>query len=202
MPALSHSADTLPSTLLLALRDQQPDAWARLTHLFGPLVYGWCRRAGLGPADAADVTQDIFRSLTTGLSGFRREQPGDTFRGWLAVIARNRIRDFLRGAAQRPQGRGGSEFHQLVQQVPDEADSDSSFTSDADTERREVLRRALDLVQAEFETRTWTAFWRTAIEGEAPDVVAAELGVSINAVYKAKSRILRRLREELSGMVD
>ena len=198
-----RSSGSLSTTLLVRLRDQNPDAWLRLTHLFGPLVYGWCRRAGLAPADAADVTQEVFRSVAIGLPKFHRDRPTDTFRGWLATIAQNRIRDFQRRAVNRPHGHGGSEFHQLVQNLPDPAaESDSSLAGDMETERRGVLRRTLELVQAEFESLTWTAFWRTTVEPESPKTVAAELGVSLNAVYKAKSRVLRRLREELAGIVD
>jgi RNA polymerase sigma-70 factor (ECF subfamily) len=203
MATLTRSTGTLPSTLLVQLRSQEPEAWARLTHLFGPLAYGWCRRAGLAPADAADVTQEIFRSVATGLPRFRRDRPGDTFRGWLVTIARSRIRDFFRRTAQQPHGQGGSEFNRLIQNLPDpEAESDPDFAQAADAERRVLLHRTLELVQAEFENRTWAAFWRTTVDGESPEDIAAELGVSLNAVYKAKSRVLRRLREELAGMVE
>jgi RNA polymerase sigma-70 factor (ECF subfamily) len=203
MSALSRSSGSLTSTLLVQLRDHKPDAWKRLTHLFGPLVYGWCRKAGLSPPDAADVTQEVFRSVAMGLPTFRRDRPGDTFRGWLATIARNRINDFLRRAAQRPAAQGGSEFHQLVQNLPDPlAESSLDSAAELQEERRGVLHRTLELVQAEFEPRTWTAFWRTTVEAAPPDIVAAELGVSCNAVYKAKSRVLHRLRQELEGMVD
>jgi RNA polymerase sigma-70 factor (ECF subfamily) len=203
MPALSRSGDSLPSTLLVRLRDQQPEAWVRLTYLFGPLVYGWCRRAGLSPPDAADVTQDTFRSVAMGLSRFRRDRSGDSFRGWLATITRNRIRDFFRRVAQRPKGKGGSDFQQLLENLPDsEADSDPEFAGDWESQRRSLLHRSLELVQAEFESNTWKAFWRTTIDTAAPEAVAAELGLSVNAVYKAKSRVLRRLRKELEGLVD
>jgi RNA polymerase sigma-70 factor, ECF subfamily len=140
--------------------------------------------------------------VAIGLPRFRRDRPGDTFRGWLATIAQNRIRDFHRRAANRPQGLGGSEFNQLVQNLPDPAaESDPSLSGEMDAERRGVFHRTLELVRAEFEERTWTAFWRATVDAEPPDVVAAELGISLNAVYKAKSRVLRRLREELDGVV-
>lgn len=203
MAGMTRSSGTLPSTLLLGLRAHDPEAWSRLTHLFGPLAYGWCRRAGLAPHDAADVTQDIFRSVSVGLPRFRRDRPGDTFRGWLATITRSRINDFLRRQAKQPAGKGGSEFNQFVQELPDpDARSDHDFSQEAETERRGVLHRSLELVRAEFEDRTWLAFWRTAVDDEPPDAVASQLGVSVNAVYKAKSRVLHRLREELAGLVD
>ena len=140
--------------------------------------------------------------MAIGLPRFRRDRPGDTFRGWLATIAQNRIRDFHRRAVNRPLGIGGSEFNQLIQNLPDPAaESDASLIGEIETERRGLLHRTLDLVRAEFEERTWTAFWRATVDADPPEVVAAELGISLNAVYKAKSRVLRRLREELDGIV-
>jgi RNA polymerase sigma-70 factor (ECF subfamily) len=201
------SSRSLSTTLLVRLRDHDPDAWRRLTHVFGPLAFQWCRRAGLSPADAADVTQDIFRSVSTGLPKFRRDRPGDTFRGWLASIARSRIRDFYRRTNGRPEGQGGTAFHQLVQNEPDPLDDASRAELEGaanhdDSDRRGIVRRALELVQTEFEPATWTAFWRTTVDGAPPAEVAAALGVSLNAIYKAKSRVLGRLRQELDGLIE
>ena len=198
-----RSSVSVSSTLLVRLRQQDPDAWQRLVQLYGPTVYGWCRHAGLRPADAADATQEVFRSVANGLENFRRDRQGDSFRGWLAAIARNRIRDHFRRVAQQPQVRGGTDFHQQVQALPDLIDAASTEDGDVvDSQQRGVLRRAVALVEAEFEPRTWQAFWRTAVEHAAPADVASDLGVSVNAVYKAKSRVLRRLREELAGLLD
>lgn len=202
MANTSRSSASLSTTLLVRLRDQEPEAWERLTRVFGPLAYGWCRRAGLAPPDAADVTQEIFRSVSIGLPRFRRDRPGDTFRGWLATIAQNRIRDHFRRQADRPAAQGGTGFHELLQNVPNPAESSFDGSDSAELERRGVLRRSLDCVRAEFEATTWAAFWRTTVDGALPNDVAAELGVSLNAVYKAKSRVLRRLREELEGLLD
>jgi RNA polymerase sigma-70 factor (ECF subfamily) len=202
MPTASRSAGSLSSSLLVRLRERDPEAWQRLTHLFGPVAYQWCRRAGLRPADAADVTQEIFRGVASGLARFHRDRPGDTFRGWLATIANNRLRDFYRRESRRPAGQGGTGFQLLLQNLPDPtASDDGESASAAGPELRGVVRRALDLVRVEFEDATWAAFWRTAVDEAAPADVAAELGVSLNAVYKAKSRVLRRLRDELDGLV-
>jgi RNA polymerase sigma factor (sigma-70 family) len=95
-------------SLLQRVKAQDGDAWRRLTELYGPTVYGWCRRAGLSPDDAADVGQEVFRAVVTAVDGFRRDQPGDSFRGWLCTITQNKIRDhWRRGAAvrTRPGGR-------------------------------------------------------------------------------------------------
>ncbi|MDG1896579.1 MAG: sigma-70 family RNA polymerase sigma factor [Fuerstiella sp.] len=87
--------DSLSSTspsLLSRARVGDTDAWHRLVEIYSPVVYRWARSAGLQDSDASDVMQDVFRDVARGLSGFRKEKPGDSFRGWLWVIARNRIR--------------------------------------------------------------------------------------------------------------
>src|SRR4051812_12629786 len=94
----SHGAaqDSLASSLLLRLKSRDPDSWSKLTILYGPVVYDWCRRAGLQDQDAADVGQDVFQAVSSGLNDFRRERSGDTFRGWLWMITRNKLRDHWR----------------------------------------------------------------------------------------------------------
>ena len=199
MPGISQ--ESISSTLLVRLQNRDREAWEQLTTLYGPLVYHWCRRASLAPESAADVLQDVFRSVTTGLDRFRHDRPGDTFRGWLAVITRNKIRDHLRREVTQPLVRGGSDFRNELENLPDPNDDASlDGCSAASTEIRGVLHRAVDLIRNEFEENTWQAFWMTTVDERIPADVAADLQVTVNAVYKAKSRVLRRLRDELDGL--
>jgi RNA polymerase sigma-70 factor (ECF subfamily) len=167
--------------------------------LYVPLVYHWCRRAGLQAADAADIGQEVFRAVARKLGDFRLDCAGDSFRGWLWTITRNKLCDFARSRATVEQAQGGSDAQNRLHQIPEEdAEEDPAQRPEADAL---LYRRAVDLLQGEFEERTWRAFWEVAIEGRPPAEVAAELGLSVNAVYLAKSRILRRFREEFAGLV-
>jgi RNA polymerase sigma-70 factor, ECF subfamily len=185
-------------TLLDRLRGREPEAWERLVRLYGPLVLYWGRRAGLGEADAADVLQDVFRSVAGAIGRFRRDDESGTFRGWLWAIARNKLRDHFRAAARQPAAAGGTDAQDRFRQVPD-AEPDSTPDS---APSRALLHRALEAVRAGFEDRTWQAFWRTAVDGRPPADVAAELGLGLASVYQARSRVLRRLRDELGGLLD
>jgi RNA polymerase sigma-70 factor (ECF subfamily) len=188
---------TSPS-LLERVRARDRAAWGRLVSLYGPLVYKWCLRSGLQPADAADVGQEVFAAVARAIDGFRHDRPGDTFRGWLYVITRNKLRD--RAAAPGAVGVGGSDARRLLTEIPAGQPDDAS--ADEADERKVLCRRAMECVRGEFEPRTWQAFWRAFVDGHAPADIATDLGFTANAVYVAKSRVLRRLREEFAVLID
>lgn len=171
--------------------------------LYGPLVYSWCRRAGLGAEDAGDVSQDVFATVSTKLHQFRRERPGDSFRRWLKTVTFNRARDHQRRQANRPQARGGTAAQMQLAGVPDaEPAALDESPDEQQQEANHLLRQATKLVRGDFEERTWKAFWQTVVEGRATSDVAADLGLSANAVRIARSRVRSRLREELEGLLE
>jgi RNA polymerase sigma-70 factor (ECF subfamily) len=195
----SNASDSTSRSLLRRARQRDDEAWRRLTAVYTPLVYEWCRRAGLQTSDAADVAQEVFRSVASGLDDFRKEHPQDTFRGWLWTITRNRVCDHFRAAGGRPDAFGGSSARQVMEQVPSNPRGEEIDHSDRQLHSK-LARRAVSLMQTDFEETTWRAFWLTAVELQPAQVVAEELQMSTAAVYKAKSRVLRHLREELDGL--
>src|SRR5262245_45908727 len=196
----STPSDATSASLLERARADDPAAWERLVHVYSPLVYSWGRRGGLSDDDAADVMQEVFRSVAAALGRFRRDRPGDTFRGWLWSITRNKLRDHYRAARERPEAAGGSQAQQRLLEVA--ADAPEPGDDPADPGAAGLLHRALDVIRGDFEERTWRAFWRTAIDGQSAAAVADELGLRPDAVYQAKARVLRRLREEMRGLID
>ena len=198
MPATESSSSTSPS-LLDRVRQFDSDAWQKLTILYSPLVYRWCRQAGLQDNDAADVSQEVFRAVASGIAGFRRDRSGDSFRGWLWTITRNKLRDYFRRQDERPGAIGGTQANERLQEIPDPltdgSDDDSGFDADGS-----LAHRALELVRNEFEDRTWQALLRV-VGGQSPAVVADDLQMKVGTVYTIKSRVLRRLREEIDGLM-
>ena len=185
-------SDSTSSGLIEGVKRRAPEAWQRLAHLYGPLVYGWCRRAGLQARDAEDVLQEVFLTVAVRIADFRHDRPGDTFRGWLRTITHHKLGDWLRRQANREQAVGGSEALRRLLEAP--------AVEALETEPGEagvLYHRALESIRAEFEERSWQAFWRVVVEEHNPADVAADLGLTRNAVYIARSRILRRLREVL-----
>jgi RNA polymerase sigma-70 factor (ECF subfamily) len=188
-------------SLLERARLQEPAAWQRLVSLYSPLVDRWCQHAGLQEADTADIRQEVFMAVARRLDEFRRDSAGGTFRGWLRTITRNKIRDRWRRNQGGPLGEGGSDAQERLFQIGAEQADDSQDAA-LPEELQVVYRRALDLLATDFEMNTRKAFWQVVIDGQRPADVAANLGVSTNAVYVAKARVLARLRQEFGGLLD
>lgn len=195
-----ESAEVSSSTLLGRVKARDVAAWERLVSLCTPLVYQWCRQSGLQPADAADVGQEVFQAVFRKIGDFRRERPGQTFRGWLRTITRNKIIDHLRARQAPGTGPGGSEALKRLHQVPAEDDAENGRA--AGQEEGALYRRALEVLRTEFADQTWQAFWRVVVEEQRPADVAADLAMTVNAVYLAKSHVLRRMREEFADLLE
>jgi RNA polymerase sigma-70 factor (ECF subfamily) len=180
-------------SLLERARTDEAEAWDRLVALYAPVVYRWCRRWDLPEQEVADVFQDVFGAVAAHLGEFRRDRPGDTFRGWLRTITQNKVRDHYRRLGREPAAAGGTEANLRFDRLPDTHANDNSD----DQIDGGLVASVLESVRAEFEDRTWRAFWLTAVEDRTPGEVAPELGMTPGAVRVAKSRVLRRLREEL-----
>lgn len=184
-----------PSSLSLARRlaDGSPTAWRDLVELYGPLVDRWCRAADVPHDAVADVAQETFFAAFRGMHRFDPSRADATFRGWLWSVARNRIRDYFR--QRRPDaGTGGStaaeNLGQLADPVPQEEPSEA-----ADVAR--LARRAMRRVEQEFQPQTWQVFTDAVVLGHPTHVVAQRYALSPAAVRQIRSRVLRRLRQEL-----
>jgi RNA polymerase sigma-70 factor (ECF subfamily) len=194
----SHSSSSTSSGLIDLVRAGHPDAWQRLVRLYSPAVYHWCRSAGVAADDARDVVQDVFTSVMHSLDDFQDTGRSGSFRAWLRGITRHRVLDHFRRRQSEPQAQGGTGAQAAMLQIPGPADDlDTSHKPDVENC---LWRRALDLVRAEFTDRTWQAFWLAGVEKQAPADVAHDMEMTTDAVYQAKSRVLRRLREELHGL--
>jgi RNA polymerase sigma-70 factor (ECF subfamily) len=198
MPDESQLGQLTSLSLLARARENNQDAWARLASLYRPLVGFWCRRARCPAEEVEDVTQEVFAAAAAGLAAFRRDRPGDSFRGWLRGITRNQVLLYFRRNQGRPQPVGGSDALGQVQNLPDLLVE----PADEEAEVSLVYRRAVKQVRGEFEQRTWDIFWRTVIEGIPPAGVAEEMHTTPAAVRQAKSRVLRRLKQEMGEVLE
>ncbi len=183
-----------PASLLERLRQPAPEpAWTRFVQLYTPLLLHWARRLGLRDSDASDLVQDVLTQFVRKLPQFSYD-PQKSFRAWLRTVTLNCWRNRLR-RAQLPR----------EPNPPDVGDLPGPDGSDVLGEaeyRQWLVGRALELMQAEFQPSTWKACWECIVNDRPAAEVATELGISVGAVYMAKSRVLSRLRQELTGLLD
>jgi len=176
------------------------DDWRLLLDVYQPLLRTWVARGGVAPSDADDLVQEVLLVVFREVSRFERRGPG-AFRGWLRTILVHRVRNYCRARGNRPAAAGDDS--DILRQLDELEARDSALSRQWDREHdEEVAAALLRLVQRDFTAVTWEAFRRYALEGEAPEQVAEQLGLSINAVLLGKSRVLKRLRQELAGFVE
>ena len=170
-------------------------AWEQFVDLYTPLLLAWCRRLDLSDADAADLTQTVFVALYEKLPAFRYD-PSRSFRAWLKTLLMNSWRNQVRRGKNHPKIQSDVVDPDLI------PDTDPRLQLDEVEYRTMLVRRALSLVQEQFEPSTWKACWEFVVNDRPAAEVAAELGITENAVYLAKSRVLRHLRHQLRGFLE
>ncbi|MEZ5305207.1 MAG: sigma-70 family RNA polymerase sigma factor [Verrucomicrobiales bacterium] len=179
------------ATLLMRVRDAEDEAaWGEFVRLYAPFVFNYCLRRGLQPADAEDLTQEVMNAMPRGVRAFDYDPAKGGFRAWLFRIVRNKLADYFRKAGRRPDLAGGDEAIRALEDQPSE---EEAVDFDRDYKQR-LFAWASERVRSEIADHTWQAFWRTAVKGEAPSEVADSLGMSVGAVYVAKSRAIARIR--------
>jgi len=186
---------TTSGSLLEQLRrPDQEAAWTRFVKLYTPLIYTWGRRMGVPRQEALDLVQDVLTVLVQKLPDFSYDR-NKSFRSWLHTVTLNKLREQMR---RRP----GATVNASDSFLDDLAGSSGSDTFEEKEYRRHLVRRALQLMQADFAPTTWKACWEHIVSGRSAAEVGRELGITEGAVYVAKYRVLRRLRENLAGLLD
>jgi RNA polymerase sigma-70 factor (ECF subfamily) len=185
-----------PSTrasLLLRLRDpKDQEAWEEFVSLYEPVIYRLLRRKGLQDADAREVMQELFLTVSRSIERFDPARERGSFRGWLRRVARNLVINWMKRGERRVVAAGGSNLQALLDQLPT---ADGPESAEFDRELRQALfQRAARQVRGEVQEATWQAFWETSINGTAAAEVARNLGMTVGAVRVARCRVLARLR--------
>ncbi len=191
----AHRMSRTPASLLERLKHaENQDAWRRFVKLYAPMIYRWATQAGLGSNEAADLVQDVFLILVEKLPEFQYDGQR-SFRAWLKTVTLNKWREQARRWLPGPKVTADGN-------LPQAEGLDAADLFEENEYRRCLVHRAMQIVQADFEPATWKAWSGFVVEGRPAKEVAAELGLSVNAVYLAKGRVLGRLREELAGLME
>jgi RNA polymerase sigma-70 factor (ECF subfamily) len=187
-------------SLLIRAQNGEASAWEYLTDLYRPLIVGWLIRQGVQARDLEDLSQEVLLTVVKHLPGFQHSGNRGAFRAWLRKIICSRTADYWKAIDVSADATGGSGATAALQEI---ADPESTLNRQWDEEHdRYVLHCLLDMVDDEFEPATLQAFRRTAVDGVSGAQAAEELGLSVTAVYVAKSRVLQRIRQEAEGLID
>jgi RNA polymerase sigma factor (sigma-70 family) len=192
--------DTSLSLLHRLRQTSDSEAWNRLMDMYAPLLKRWLGRYGVQESDADDLMQEVLLAVSKDVSEFDHNGRTGAFRSWLKMILIHRLRNFWRMRGRRPQATGNSDVQQQIDQLEDPTSEMSALWNRQHDEF--VVRRLLIDTERLFAPKTWQAFLRQTLEGQRADQVAADLGMSLNAVFIAKSRVLNRLRQQADGLVD
>ncbi len=195
---MSSTPPTRPS-LLVRVRDvEDAQAWAEFVQVYTPLVFHHCRRHGLQEADAADVAQDVMRIAAREMPDFQYDATRGKFRGWLLQTTRFRLRKFFDRQKRSPQAAPDTAIMKLLDGEPgptDQARWEAEY-------RQRLFEWAAARVRPEFQSATWDAFWQSSVDSVSVKDVASQLGISVGAVYIARSRVIARMRELINTVTD
>lgn len=199
---MSSASEPSTSITLLGRLGRTPTdqaAWEQFVERYGPTLYRWARHRGLQKTDAEDVTQDVLMRLLEKMKTFRYDASG-SFRGWLLTLTHHAWYDFLEKRRRCSGcGSGGSVVVQMLQTVEARDDLVRHLEEEFD---RELLDRAMVEVQRRVEPRTWDAFRMLTLEGRSGAEVAAQLHMKVAAVFVARSRVQKWLRDEVHRLEE
>lgn len=189
----TNPSDTRLS-LIARIRGEDGAAWAELVELYSPLVAFWSRRQGIRDSELHDVKQEVFFAVSRSIDRYQPTGESGSFRAWLWSLVRHKMIDAIRRQQRSMPASGGSTALHVIQNVPEQLDASDK---DERSEFTSLVHRALDQVRNEFEPKSWQAFWRTTIDGLSVASIAQELELTPAAIRQHRSRILRRLRQQL-----
>jgi RNA polymerase sigma-70 factor (ECF subfamily) len=186
------------ASLLVRLRDaQDAEAWSHFVDLYGPLIYGYARKQGFQDADAADLSQEVFRAVAGAVGRLEYDPQRGLFRNWLFTIVRHKLLNWREG--RRLRGRGETGTQRLLEQLPSPNGREEEWEREW---QDRLFAWACEQVRVDVSESTWQAFWKTAVDGVPGKQAAAELGLSVAAVYLARGRVLGRLKELVASVQE
>ena len=188
------------ASLLMRIRNAgDAESWRTFVTIYAPLVYRKACRCGLQDADAADLNQDVMEKVARAIRSFNYEPSRGRFRDWLLTITRRQLAQFHECRARRLEHLVGSVELEQLGEGKDQDRPDADWNEDFNAQ---VLQAALDRARPHFEPMTWRAFESVWLENRTAAETADALSLHIDLVYYAKSRVLKRLREEVQEIVE
>jgi RNA polymerase sigma-70 factor, ECF subfamily len=186
--------NTRPSLLVRIRNSEDAEAWQTFVSIYAPVVFNYCQRRGLQDADAADLTQEVMKEVMKSIRTFEYQPEKGRFRDWFGTVVRRELAHFW----EKQKRAGKNSFAETMADLR-AGQVDAAWNEEANAQ---ILRVALARIQPNFEPVTWQLFTRTWIENRPAAETANALGVPIETVYVAKSRVLKRLEEEVLELAE
>ena len=181
------------ASLIIRLGDRSDElAWAEFLEIYEPVLFRLASRWGLQEADVREVVQESLVGVSKSIQSFSSDDRPQSFRRWLATIARNKLADHLTRRSKQEQGSGDSDVHRWLNQ---QASGDSQLSVWDWSEKQQIFAWAAERVRQQVSPQTWQAFHRTAVRNEPIAIVAKDLAIREGMVYVARSRVMSRLRK-------
>jgi RNA polymerase sigma-70 factor (ECF subfamily) len=187
---------TTSESLLFRLQDQATpdnDAWNRFVHIYTPLIFFWARKTGMAQSDASDLVQDVLTLVFQKLPDFKYDS-SRSFRGWLRTVTLNKYRELLRRKSSKLTTASESMLENLAPISVAESTWDIDYA-------RLLVAKSMELMESDFAEGTWEALKLVMHSGLSVDAAAEETNVSTWTIYSAKARLMKRLRDELDGLL-
>ena len=195
---MTEFPQTRSSLIAQVQSPEDREAWDQFVLIYRPVVYRMARRRGMQDADAQDLVQSVFMRVASSIHRWEKTDPETKFRHWLRRVARNSIFSAL--SRQPKDAAGGSEMPDLLASQPE---NEKLVEQELATETmREQYRHAAAVVKKDVDPDTWRAFELTVVGGQSCEEAAALLGKSVGSVYAARSRVMRRLREQVTCLQE
>jgi RNA polymerase sigma-70 factor, ECF subfamily len=193
---MSSNSGSTEESLLSRAKRHDSRAWNDLVQLYGPLIAHWCRRCGLNSGQVSDGVQEVLAAVVRSLSTFEPQHQSGSFRAWLWTITCNKVRDIHRRERVQPMAQGGSSALAQLHEISDQRSIPDTEPTE-NIQYTQLVARALEQVQDEFEPKTWHIFQRSVIDQVSTQLVAEEFQITAASVRQVRSRVLRRLRQQL-----
>ena len=192
------ASDDTPLSLISALRRGSDQAWSQLAGIWGTTILKFCKRRGLKHEDCEEIVQSVLVKMYRYISRFERDGKSMRLRHWAFTIVRREIATHCERYLSKPGSPGGDEYQQILGELrvdENEGESKTDF-------RRELVSNVMDAVKPDFDPKTWEAFQLHKLERMGGPVIAERLGMTPNAVRQAANRVLRRIRNEMEGILE
>lgn len=184
-------------TLLLRMREPSDgDAWSEFARLYTPLLRKFALLRGVEHQDVDDLVQEVLKAVSQSIRGFEYDPARGTFRDWLFIVTRSKVARHFKRQSRAPRGTGSDTLRLLIEEQPapeEQTDWDLEY-------RRRMFAWAAGKVKAAVSEKTWRAFRMQTVESKTAAETAAALGMSVGAVYVAKSRVIARMREQIASV--